>query len=151
MLKKNLLLICLIFFTSCTGYEPIYNNSNSRIYVQDVTYKDNTNISKQIAKKINSLYSKDDNSTKVSIELNSSNEEYILSKDKQGDPLIFEIKINVEMSLFFNEMSKKFTFKEKKSFNNQENKFELQQYKKNIESNLIESIFEKIIFSLNEI
>jgi len=119
--------------------------------VQDVTYKDNTNISRQIAKKINSLYSKDDNSTKVSIELNSSNEEYILSKDKQGDPLIFETKINVEMSLFFNEMSKKFTFEEKKSFNNQENKFELQQYKKNIESNLIESIFEKIIFSLNEI
>ena len=43
---------------------------------------------------------------------------------------------------------KNLNFKEKFSFKNQQNKFELNQYKNSIENELINKIFEKIILNL---
>ena len=151
MKKKYILLVIISLLASCTGYEPIYNNKGSNIYVKKIEYKDSTNISKQITKKINSLFSINNNLKPISIKLNSNSEEYVLSKDAKGDPVIFEKKIIVEMVVSYNEIDNKYTYVETKSYNNQDNKFELQQYKKNLEKNLIENIFEKIIFNLNQI
>ena len=43
---------------------------------------------------------------------------------------------------------KNLNFREKFSYKNQQNKFELKQYKNSIESELIDKIFEKIILNL---
>ena len=42
-------------------------------------------------------------------------------------------------------------FIEKFSYSNQTNKFEFEQYKKNIEKNLTDKIFDKLIFKLRNI
>ena len=44
--------------------------------------------------------------------------------------------------------NKKVKFEEKFSFNNQSNKFELEQYKKDIQNDLIDKIVEKLILNL---
>ena len=151
MIKKISLFIFAIILSNCAGYNPIYTSSGSNIYVKNIEHKDNTFVSKQIAKKINSIYSNANNLKSVSIILNSSNDERILSKDNQGNPLIFEIKIVTEMEVYYEESLQKFIYTQTKSFNNQENKFDLKQYKKNLEKDLIENILEKIVFNLNQI
>ena len=45
----------------------------------------------------------------------------------------------------------KLNFKENFTFNNQSNKLELNQYKKNMETNLINKIFENLILELRAI
>ena len=60
-----------------------------------------------------------------------------------------EIKITLNVkSIFSNDETKKFKFVEKFTVNNQSNKFELNQYKKNIQSTMVDKIYEDFILKL---
>ena len=61
-----------------------------------------------------------------------------------------QIQTTVIISLSNNE-TKTYKFNEKFSYGNQSNKFEFEQYKKNIEKNLIEKIFDKLILKLRNL
>ena len=58
---------------------------------------------------------------------------------------LLEVLIDVEFS---NKEKQIFNFNEKFSFNNQTNKFELNQYKNTIKENLIDKVFDKFILQL---
>ena len=63
--------------------------------------------------------------------------------------LNFEIDIQVLIDVEFSNKEKQiFNFNEKFSFNNQTNKFELNQYKNTIKENLIDKVFDKFILQL---
>ena len=72
-------------------------------------------------------------------------------KDTKGDPASYEIKIELKVDVVTMNGSNKLYFKENFTFNNQSNKFELNQYKKNMETNLINKIFENLILELRAI
>ena len=96
--------------------------------------------------------SKDNGENRININLNSSKEERILSKDSKGNPLIFEMSLNTNLEILFaNGNIKKYLFIEKFNFNNQSDKFELAQYKKITEKNLIDKIFENILNELRKL
>ena len=85
----------------------------------------------------------------MNMSINSLLEEKIISKDSKGNPLVYETKITMNIKLIENENDKQnFEYIETFTYNNQSNKFELNQYKKNIENNLIDKIFEKLILQL---
>ena len=68
------------------------------------------------------------------------------SKDSKGNPKILTMNILVEVEIIENNLLKnKKNFSETFSYSNNDNKFDLAQYKTNIEKNLTNKIIENII------
>jgi hypothetical protein len=145
---------CLILLTtfSCTGYKPIFSSKNFNFYIDEIIITKNDKISKKIEKKLTNYRLEDINKKKYSIKISSENNEIIISKDSKGDPLIYEIQIESNLEIIIeNKTQHKIKLSEKFNFNNQSNKFELKQYKKKIEQNLIDIISEKLIIRLQSL
>jgi len=149
-MKKILLIILILVLNNCSGYQPIFSNKQFDYYISEITNINNDDISNQIIRNL-SPYKIDNGKQKIALELKSKLNEKVVSRDTKGDPLVYEIKIEVEMNIINNEKDKKLRFIENFSFNNQSNKFELSQYKNNLIENLIERIFEKILLNLQTI
>ena len=142
------LLFFLLLLSSC-AYEPILNNKN---------YGFSINIDKRNGdQKINSIIVNNFNNLKgkekiYDLNISSTKDKNITSKDSKGDPSIFELIINVNYSvekdgktLIENKINRKATY------NNITDKFELENYEKNIINNLSTNISDKIINSISEI
>ena len=76
-----------------------------------------------------------------------------VAKDKSGNTSVYKTTINVEFYLKDpndqEEIIKQKNFSSSFSYNNIDNKFDLSQYQKNIEENLINKIAEEITIYLN--
>ena len=149
-MKKILFIGVIIVLNNCSGYQPIFSNKQFNFYISEITNINNDNISNQLIRSL-SPYNIDNGKQKIALELKSEINENVVSRDVKGDPLVYEIKIEVEMNIISNVKDKKLRFRENFSFNNQSNKFELSQYKNNLIENLTERIFEKILLSLQTI
>ena len=146
-MKKNFLLLIFFFMTQCVGYEPIYSSKEQNFYIDTISTEINDKISRNIEKKLKP-YTRKNEKEKITLKINSNKEEKILSKDNKGDPVILEIEISTNVAVSYNNIAKTLKFVERFSYTNQSNKFEFEQYKKNIEKNLIDKIFDKLIFKL---
>jgi len=149
MLKKTTILLILCFLFSC-GYQPLYlKNNDLRDRISSVKLEGDKKINRTIISFLNLKENKD---IKIGNELTLSSKKKIevVSKDKAGDPSTFRSTLMVNVSLNDN---KDKTIKQKKfsasfSYNTVQNKFELSQYQKNVELNLIDEISEKIFIYL---
>ena len=149
-MKKNFLILIFFFMTQCVGYEPIYSSKEQNFYIDSISTEINDKISRNIKKKLKP-YTRKNEKEKVTLKINSNKEEKILSKDNKGDPVILEIEISTNINISYNDKAETLKFVERFSYTNQSNKFEFEQYKKNIEKNLIDKIFDKLIFKLRNI
>ena len=149
-MKKNFLILIFFFITQCVGYEPIYSSKEQNFYIDTISTEINDKISRNIEKKLKP-YTRKNEKQKITLKINSNKIEKILSKDNKGDPVILEIEISTNVVISFNNITKTLKLLERFSFNNQSNKFEFEQYKKNIEKNLTDKIFDKLIFKLRNI
>ena len=148
MLKKTTLLLLLCFLWSC-GYEPLYlEKNNLKQTIKVININGDQKINKFI---LSSLGIKEDRSSTTGyiLTLKSSKKIDIISKDKTGNPSIYKTSIMVNFSLTNEEtIVKQKEFNASFTYNNSQNKFDLSQYQKNIESNLIDEISEKIFIYL---
>ena len=146
-MKKYSKLLIFLLFLNCSGYEPIFSSKDLNYSFDEIIFDENDKISKNLSRKL--LNFSTQNKEKLKLKISSEETEIILSKDKKGNPSIFEINIitNIEIE-FQNRQEKLLKFTEKFSFNNQTNKFELNQYKNTIKENLTDKIFDKIILQL---
>tara|TARA_B110000971_G_C19722098_1_gene369093 strand:+ start:132 stop:590 length:459 start_codon:yes stop_codon:yes gene_type:complete len=138
-MNKFFSIIVLILVSSC-GFEPIYiEKQNKNISIKTVKFigeqNININISRLAFPKI------DGNSDGLQIELNSAKTITATSKDTSGKITKYRLTINTALLINRRDgttVSKLFT----KSFtyNNRENKFELLQFQRNVENNLINQI-----------
>ena len=149
-MKKNFLILVFFFMSQCVGYEPIYSSKEQNFYIDTISTEIDDKISRNIEKKLKP-YTKKNEKEKIELKIKSIKEEKILSKDNKGDPIILEIEISTNVVISNNKMTKTLKFVERFSYTNQSNKFEFEQYKKNIEKNLIDKIFDKLIFKLRNI
>jgi len=149
--SKIIVLIFFIILSGC-GYEPILSNNKSNFAITEIKFVGE----KRIASKINNnlkIY----NSTKnknifYSLEIYAKKEKNILTKDLKGNPKIFEIKILIDLTIIENnEIKSKKKFVKNFTYNNNSNKFDLRQYEKNIEDNLINEIITNIILHMYSI
>ena len=136
--------------TQCVGYEPIYSSKEQNFYIDTISTEINDKISRNIKKKLKP-YTRKNKKEKVTLKINSNIDEKILSKDNKGDPVILEIEISTNINISYNDKAETLKFVERFSYTNQSNKFEFEQYKKNIEKNLTDKIFDKLIFKLRNI
>jgi len=148
MLKKITLLLLLCIFWSC-GYEPLYLKKNDlEKQISVITLNGDQKINKMI---ISSLrISEDKNSTTgFALILKSSKKIDVISKDKAGNPSVYRSSIIVNLTLTDSDkIIKQKEFSSSFTYNNTSSKFDLLQYQKNIELNLINEISEKIFIYL---
>jgi len=148
MIKKITLLFVICLIWSC-GYQPIYlKKNNLEQEIKSITLSGEQKISKII---VTSLGAKEERNlqTGYNLILESSKSIDIISKDKSGNPSAYKTSIIVNVSLTEREkIIKQKKFVSSFTYNATENKFNLSQYQKNIELNLINEISEKIFIYL---
>ena len=149
MYKKIIIPILLLFLSSC-GYEAIHAKKkiiNYDFSIDDLTLTGDRKINIKIKERLNN-YTLNEKDKNFSLEISSDTEKVVLAKDIAGDPTSFKIiiKINVEVIT-----KNKFNIVESFNYNNITNKFDLEQYEREIISNLAETAAEKLIYKLSNI
>ena len=143
-----ILLLLFLILSNCT-YEPILKNRNYQFSINVNEMNGDLKINSIIS---NSFKNIKNNEKKYVLNLLSTKEKKIISKNSKGDPTIFELQINVKYIvkkdgkiLIENEINKQTTY------NNITDKFELENYEKSITNNIISVISDNILLSISKI
>ncbi len=146
---KKLFILILFFVTSC-GYQPLYVNKSS----SDLIFKKIELIGdKEINRRIMSFISlkEDKNEEKLNQLVLKSNEDITeTSKDSKGR--VATLKTTVEIKLVIlngNQIIKERIFNENFSYNNKNNKFDLEKYQGEVKNNLVDKIIEQMSIYLS--
>ena len=134
-------IIILIFLTSC-GYQPILSNKVNNLSFEDFNASGNKKISLRI---LNNLNINKDINVKKSLDVLSKYQRVISSKNKKGNPEIFNIILDVKISVKNNgTLVDEKNFYESVNFSNEKNKFNLKKKENNLKSNLINKVSQDI-------
>ena len=148
---KNLKYLFILFFLLSCGYTPIYQtDQNSKIRLDIINYSGDKKLGRSITKGIERL--KNNKSDNIyNLNLIGSKKEGVASKDKKGNISTYKMLIEVDFNLESKENNKIFTkkFIKETTYNSMNNKFELSQYKLNLEKNMISQILQDINIYLN--
>ena len=142
MLKKILLLMCVLLFSNC-DYSPIHlknHNFNSNINITHSTGDDEIN--NHITKEINQKRNISSDQIDLKIETNTSRE--ILAKNSKGLATNYELKVISNFTLTFKNQLHTFNVVEKLSYKSLSNSYEQNNYEKLIKRNFAKSIVSKL-------
>ena len=145
--KKNILILILIFLTSC-GYKPIYSTSNSAVSINNIEFIKESKLNNKFKRQIN-VYKRSETDKSYDLEIKIDQTKTISLKDSKGDPKIFLTEIIISINVIKNgKIIISQDFVEIFSYNNNTNKFDLSRYERNIEDNMVNELIEKIIIYL---
>ena len=146
----NYILIFFLFALLSCDYKPILSKKKKNqfsIYVSKISGEEKIN-----SIIINNFKNFQNNKKEYHLNLSSNKEKNIVSKDSKGDPSVFELIIDVNYKvkkdgeiLIDDKVIRKTTY------NNISDKFELENYEKNMIDNLSRNISDRIVFSISEI
>ena len=143
---KNLKYIFIFVFLLSCGYTPIYQTDQKlNIKLDSINYSGNKSINRKIFKNLEKYKDNDANNV-FNLSINSSKKEDIVTKDKKGNATSYKLTLEVDINLSNIYNDKNFTkkFSKDMSFNSKNNKFELDQYRLNLEKNMISQILQDI-------
>ena len=152
-MKKKIFTFLLFLFLSSCGYEATYSLKNRAIYAFSISELVLTG-DRQVNLKIKQLlnpYTNPKIKEKKSFTLNisSSSEKIITTKDAAGDAVKFKNEIKVKVQVFMNGQYKSnFDITETFIYDNNSNTSELRAYENQIKNNLAEAAVDKILFKL---
>ncbi|MDA9071641.1 hypothetical protein N9K29_03055 [Candidatus Pelagibacter sp.] len=149
MIRKIFYFLLIVALSGC-GYESIYfNNNKLNLPIKEFELTGDKNVNRKI---ISILNLKKDNSKNTNYVLRLDSQKLLetAAKDKAGNATIFKTSLKVKIQLTKNgKLINGKTFDDSFTYSNSEDKFNLSQYQKSIEENLIDKISEKIIFFLS--
>ena len=159
-LQINIIILFSIFFITSCSYEPIFSQKNYNIKLEKYTLSGDKDVNKIIEDQL-SLFKRAENGDKktrlksendekkYSVDITSKLEKNVFSKDSKGDPQKFEKTLNVTYKVFYNvEMVLKKEIESKYVYNNESDKFKLEQTEIIIIENLAQNITSSIISSI---
>ena len=150
-MKKLFIFFALILICGCSGYSPIFSSKQTNFYIEEIIISDDNQLIRKIVRNLKP-YTINNNKKKLKLELNLEINEVITLRDEKGDMASQEIRIILNVNSFLsNEEIQQYQFIEKFSINNQSNKFEFNQYKKRIKSNMIDKIYEDLVLVLRKL
>ena len=146
---KKLFILILFFVTSC-GYQPLYvNKSSSDLIFNKIELIGDKEINRRIMSFIS--LKEDKNEEKLNQLVLKSNEDITeTSKDSKGR--VATLKTTVEIKLVIlngNQIIKERIFNENFSYNNKNNKFDLEKYQGEVKNNLVDKIIEQMSIYLS--
>ena len=139
--------IIYLVLASC-GFQSIYVSNKSNFSFNKSNALGEIKISKEIINNLDGLKS-DDGEYELIIE--TIFKKNVSSKNKKGDPEVFDMSLDVNVTLKRDNDVLKNRFREKLSYNNLKSKFELKQHENNLKSNLVQKITRDILIYLNSI
>jgi len=146
MLKKNIIILTLIFFLANCGFTPIYlKNDNVNFSIEQIEFTGDRDLNNFL--KINlDRYKSEKNSNKISLDVETKYEKNILSKDGTGK--ISSYQLNAEAIFIIKSTNKKIKIEEKKILDSKDDKFEEARNEKSIKQIFASSISSKLISEL---
>ena len=139
--------VLFLFITAC-GYQPLYINKNSNSFSKIEFIGD-----KRIAREIVNFASLKENSSSTNksvILLNVSENTIATSKDSKGKITSYKTNITAKVEIKNNDkIIRNKKFNESFSYNNLDNKYDLSNYKKDVQKNLARKIAEDLIIFIN--
>ena len=143
---KNLKYLFIFLFVLSCGYTPIYQTDQKlNIKLDTIVSSGDKNINREIVKNLDKYRDSDTNNI-FDLSINSTKKEDIVTKDKKGNATSYKLTLEVDINLSNISNDKNFTkkFSKNMSFNSKSNKFELDQYRLNLEKNMISQILQDI-------
>tara|TARA_Y100001958_G_C20938830_1_gene346150 strand:- start:153 stop:620 length:468 start_codon:yes stop_codon:yes gene_type:complete len=138
--------LILLFLISC-GYSPIYENKQTPNFkINSITISGDKKIARSIANGIEKFKkSKSNNAYDLDLVITKRNN--IITKDKKGNASSYNLIIQIDINLEDNKKTKtiKRKFIKNTTYNSMDNKFELNQYKIDLEKNITSQILQDII------
>ena len=151
-IKKIIIILSFFLLMGC-GYEPIYSKKkiekNYNFSITSIEFEESSEINQILLSNLKMFINIKNKLKLLNLKIKSSTNRTIISKNLKGNAERYLMEINVNLIIFENEIFKKeFIFKESFNYNSQTNKFNLNQYEKNIKENLISKISNDIILVL---
>ena len=154
-MKKIILYFCFLAIYGCAGYEPLFSTKELSYYVIDIKNVNKNNLTKKISKRLKNYTSKGNGNKKgYKLEISSNMSNIISSKDGKGNVSSYKMIVNVNVKVFNQDsdlLISTLNFNKDFVYNNQENKSNLDKYKKDIQENIINKISQDIIIKLQSI
>ena len=146
MMKKNILVISLLFFLNSCGFQPIYSkNNNINFSIEQINFTGDRELNNFIKTNLYQ-YKNADSNNKIFIEAKSEYNKFILTKDGKGEVTNYEL--NAEIVFLIKPTNKQIKISEKKIMESNADKFEENKYEKSIKQNFASSITFKLVHEL---
>ena len=142
MMKKNILVISLIFFLVNCGFTPIYlKNTDINFSIEQVNYTGDKELNNFLKTNLDQYKNKKiDN--KIYIEAESVYKKIVLSKDGAGE--VTNYQLEAEVIFLIKPLSKRIKITEKKIIDNMDDKFEEARKERTIKQSFASSISKKL-------
>ena len=142
MIKKNIILISLIFFLTSCGFTPVYlNNTDLNFSIEQINFTGDRDLNNFL--KTNLIkYKNKKSDNKIYIEANSTYEKIVLSKDGTGEITSYQLEAEVIFTIM--PLNRKIKIKEKKIMDSKNDKFEEARYERSMKQNFASSISNKL-------
>ena len=149
MIKKIIFFLLILSLTSC-GYQPIFTKKNyDTLVIKEYQLAGDKIINRKLVSLLNLRKNIQLESSYI-LSLDSAKKLETVAKDKTGRTSVFKTSITVSIKLNENKtLIKEKIFNKTYTYDNTENKFDLMQYQRDIEKNILDKISEEIIIFLN--
>ena len=152
-MKKKIFTFLLFIFLSSCGYDATYSLKNRATYAFSISKLVLTG-DRQINLKIKQLLNpynnpKSEKEKNFILNIFSSSEKIITTKDAAGDAVKFKNEITVKVQVFLDgENMSNLVIIENFEYDNNSDTFELKTYENQIKNNLAEAVVNKLLFKL---
>ena len=148
-LKRYISLFFIITLTSCS-YKPIFSEKNYIFEINEILFTGEKYVNRIIESKFNLIKEEQSkNKKKYNISIQTKKEKLIVSKDSKGDPLKFDLVVSAYYEISNNgKLLLNKRIQKNSIYNNEIDKFKLEQSEKIILDNLSKKISETIISSI---
>ena len=146
MIKKNIIVISLIFFLTNCGFYPIYiKNTNTNFSIENVNYQGDRELNNFLKINLNQ-YKNEKSNKKIFIEAKSGYEKIILTKNSSGD--VTNYKLIAKVTFLIKSTNKKINIIEEKIISSMDDKFEEARKERTVKQNFALSISNKLVSEL---
>lgn len=145
-MRKNIILISLIFFLTSCGFSPIYvKNNNAFFSIENIDYSGDKELNSFLKMNLNQ-YKNKNSDKKFFIKAISEYEKMILTKDESGK--ITNYKLIAKVTFLIEETNQKISFEEEKIIKIIDDKFEEARKERLEKQNFASSISNKLTSEL---
>tara|TARA_S200000501_G_scaffold365297_1_gene398561 strand:- start:927 stop:1379 length:453 start_codon:yes stop_codon:yes gene_type:complete len=149
-MKKKISIFLLLLFISSCGYQPLYiGKKGNKFEFKKITLEGDKDINRRIISSLQ-FEEKKDSSLNKSIVIQSKKNIDETSKDSKGRVASFRTTVQLNISIIENnKITINKTFLKDFSYNTKDNKFDLSEYQREVENNLVNKIIEDLILFMN--
>jgi hypothetical protein len=145
-MKKNIILISLIFFLTQCGFSPIYvKNTNINFSIENVNYQGDRDLNNFLKINLNQ-YRNEKSDRKILIEATSEYEKIILTKNATSE--VTNYKLVAKVIFLIKSTNKRINITEEKIISSMDDKFEEARKERATKQNFARSISKKLISEL---